>query len=116
MYQPSCLLPCCQGKPGELAKKLLSKPQKRFILSLRIPIKLVYVDDPHLGVGGAARQPEEAAARLVGQVGPAPPRLVLALREAGAVPHKRLSCGRKVFHGSFALVTPFVKAHKLTGM
>ena len=21
MYQPSCLLPCCQGKPGELAKK-----------------------------------------------------------------------------------------------
>ena len=20
MYQPSCLLPCCQGKPGELAK------------------------------------------------------------------------------------------------
>ena len=34
MYQPSCLLPCCQGKPGELAKKLLSKPQKQFILSL----------------------------------------------------------------------------------
>ena len=35
MNQPSCLLPCCQGKPGELAKKnLLSKPQKQFILSL----------------------------------------------------------------------------------
>ena len=36
MYQPSSLLPCCQGKPGELAKKLLSKPQKQFILSLGI--------------------------------------------------------------------------------
>ena len=24
MYQPSCLLPCCQGKPGELAKKQLA--------------------------------------------------------------------------------------------
>ena len=34
MYQPSCLLRCCQGKPGELAKKLLSKPQKQFILYL----------------------------------------------------------------------------------
>ena len=34
MYQPSCLLPCCQGKPGELAKKVLSKPQKQFILPL----------------------------------------------------------------------------------
>ena len=38
MYQPSCLLPCCQGKPGELANKLLSKPQKQFILSLGISI------------------------------------------------------------------------------
>ena len=39
MYQPSCLLPCCQGKPGELAKKkLLSKPQKQFILSLGIVV------------------------------------------------------------------------------
>ena len=36
MYQPSCLLPCCQGKQGELAKKQLSKPQKQFILSLGI--------------------------------------------------------------------------------
>ena len=34
MYQPSCLLLCCQGKPGELAEELLSKPQKQFILSL----------------------------------------------------------------------------------
>ena len=34
MYQLSCLLSCCQAKPGELAKKLLSKPQKQFILSL----------------------------------------------------------------------------------
>ena len=34
MYQPCCLLPCCQGEAGELAKKLLSKPQKQFILSL----------------------------------------------------------------------------------
>ena len=34
MYQPSCLLPCCQGKTWNLPKKLLSKPQKHFILSL----------------------------------------------------------------------------------
>ena len=34
MYQPSCLQPCCQGKPGNLQKKLLSKPRKQFILSL----------------------------------------------------------------------------------
>ena len=36
MYQPSCLLPCCQGKLGELTKKQLSKSQKQFVLSLGI--------------------------------------------------------------------------------
>ena len=39
LFSQSCTdvpapLPCCQGKPGELAKKLSSKPQKQFILSL----------------------------------------------------------------------------------
>ena len=83
------------------------------VLRHSVPVQPVDVDDPHLGVGGAARQPEEAAARLVGQVGPAPPGLVLALREAGAVPNKRLSCGREVYQSTFILVTPFVKAGKI---
>ena len=85
------------------------------VLRHPVPVQPVDVYDPHLGVRGAARQAEEGAAGLVGQVGSAPPGLVLALREAGAVPHKRLSCGREVVHSqysTFILVTPFVKAPK----
>ena len=51
MYRPSCLLLCCQGKPGELAKKLLSKPQKQFILSLgKIRISVTIPDDKFKGL------------------------------------------------------------------
>ena len=33
VYQPCCLVPCCQGKLGELAPKQLSKPTVLFILT-----------------------------------------------------------------------------------
>ena len=32
MYQPCCLLPCCQGKLGKLTKKQFTKPTPQFIL------------------------------------------------------------------------------------
>ena len=36
MYQPCCLLPCCQSKLGELAKKQFTKPTPQFILGRSI--------------------------------------------------------------------------------
>ena len=36
MYQPCCLLPCCQGKLGELTKKQFTKPTPQFILGRSI--------------------------------------------------------------------------------
>ena len=33
LYQPCCLVPCCQGKLGEFAKKFMI-PTVQFILSL----------------------------------------------------------------------------------
>ena len=56
-------------------------------IQLDLPVN---VDHPHLRVGGVPRQPEEASRGLVGQVGPAPPGLVLALRETGPVADKFL--------------------------
>ena len=34
MYQPCCLVPCCQGELGELTKKQFTKPTAQLILSL----------------------------------------------------------------------------------
>ena len=39
MYQPCCLLPCCQGKLGELTKKQFTKPTPQFILGRSISIR-----------------------------------------------------------------------------
>ena len=51
MCQPSCPLRSCQGKPGEHAKKLSSKPQKQFILSLgKIRISVTIPDDKFKGL------------------------------------------------------------------
>ena len=36
MYQPCCLVPCCQGRLGEIAK--LTKSSVHFILSLGIQV------------------------------------------------------------------------------
>ena len=33
MCQPCCLLSCCEGKPGELAKNQFIKPTVQFVLS-----------------------------------------------------------------------------------